>query len=129
MYGGCCCRSSDDQVHFQDILKANSEELLHLDTFAVRNLILTAPRSMRVLSSMQVCMLDHCCSPRLLTQCVASHADVSHVHWGCTCKCRVKAVCLHFAKRTRHAIYCSIVPAPLTSHLLLLGAPFAADHP
>jgi hypothetical protein len=41
-------------VHFQDILKANSEELLHLDTFAVRNLIMTAPRSTRVLSAMQV---------------------------------------------------------------------------
>lgn len=45
----------DDQVHFQDILKANSEDLLHLDTFAVRNLIMTAPRSTRVLSAMQVC--------------------------------------------------------------------------
>lgn len=43
-------------MHFQDILKANSEELLHLDTFAVRNLIMTAPRSVRVLSAMQVCL-------------------------------------------------------------------------
>lgn len=48
------CRSPDEQVHFEDILKANSEDLLYLDTFAVRNLVLTAPRSMRVLSAMQV---------------------------------------------------------------------------
>jgi hypothetical protein len=43
-----------EQVHFQDILKANSEDLLYLDTFAVRNLIMTAPRSVRLLSAMQV---------------------------------------------------------------------------
>jgi hypothetical protein len=44
----------EEQVHFRDILKANSDDLLHLDTFAVRNLIMTAPHSVRVLSAMQV---------------------------------------------------------------------------
>jgi hypothetical protein len=48
------CRCLDEQVHFQDILKANREDLLYLDTFAVRNLIMTAPRSVRLLSAMQV---------------------------------------------------------------------------
>lgn len=47
-------RCPDDRVHFEDILKANHEDLLYLDTYALRNLIMTAPRSMRVLSAMQV---------------------------------------------------------------------------
>lgn len=48
------CRCLEEQVHFRDILKANSDDLLQLDTFAVRNLIMTAPHSVRVLSAMQV---------------------------------------------------------------------------
>jgi hypothetical protein len=92
-------------VHFQDILKANSEELLHLDTFAVRNLILTAPRSMRVLSSMQVGVLDHCCRPRLLAQCAASYAEVlcciSCLFWLYTPVSLPSSV-LRLAEHTRH---------------------------
>lgn len=42
------CRSSDEPVHFEDILKANSEDLLYLDTYALRNLILAAPSSVQV---------------------------------------------------------------------------------
>eukprot|EP00878_Enallax_costatus_P001044 GHUV01001179.1.p1 GENE.GHUV01001179.1~~GHUV01001179.1.p1 ORF type:complete len:365 (+),score=98.94 GHUV01001179.1:962-2056(+) len=46
--------SSDEPVHFEDILKANSEDLLYLDTYALRNLILAAPSSVQVLSAMHV---------------------------------------------------------------------------
>lgn len=59
-------------MHFCDILKANSEDLLYLDTFAVRNLVLTAPRSMRVLSAMQVRQFS-----TARVQCVFEHHDGS----------------------------------------------------